>query len=189
MKSKVKRGDRIIMQMPIYPEVFQAFQAIWRLGAITVPINFQVRQEENNFIYRDSGATAVITPPEFLDKVKIAQSTYDDLKKYYCRLRSGIPSNEIVSQSSSDLMVEDTTNENVAALIYTSGTIFLPKGVMLTPGGLAFSVRALQETTQLPQDLVSLAVLSLCHSCEVAMMNGSYLRKLGKVVIMRQINL
>ena len=35
-------GDWVIMQMQNTPEVFQAFQAIWRIGAITVPINYLV---------------------------------------------------------------------------------------------------------------------------------------------------
>ncbi|MDD4241760.1 MAG: AMP-binding protein, partial [Smithellaceae bacterium] len=53
----------------------------------------------------------------------------------------------------------------------------------------AFSARAQQEDTNLPQDLVSMAMLPLCHSFGVAMMNGSFLRLHGKVIIMRQFNL
>jgi len=33
----VKRGDRVIVQMPNRPEVFQSFGAIWRIGAAVVP--------------------------------------------------------------------------------------------------------------------------------------------------------
>jgi long-chain acyl-CoA synthetase len=40
----VQRGDRIILQIPNCPEVLQSFQAIWRIGAIVVPINYQVGQ-------------------------------------------------------------------------------------------------------------------------------------------------
>lgn len=41
-KLGVERGERVILQMPNSPEVLQAFQAIWKLGGICVPINFQV---------------------------------------------------------------------------------------------------------------------------------------------------
>jgi long-chain acyl-CoA synthetase len=37
LKLGVSRGDRVIMQMPNCPEVLQAFQAIWRIGAIALP--------------------------------------------------------------------------------------------------------------------------------------------------------
>lgn len=35
----IKRQDRVIVQMPNCVEVLQSFGAIWRLGAIAVPIN------------------------------------------------------------------------------------------------------------------------------------------------------
>jgi long-chain acyl-CoA synthetase len=46
-----------------------------------------------------------------------------------------------------------------------------------------------QETTSLPQDLVSLAVLPLCHSFGIATMNGAFLRFQGKVIVLRSFNL
>ncbi len=73
-KLGVQRGDRVILQMPNCPEVLQSFQAIWKIGAVIVPISYQVGQEEINFIYQDAGATAVITSPEFYEKVKIART-------------------------------------------------------------------------------------------------------------------
>jgi long-chain acyl-CoA synthetase len=85
-------------------------------------------------------------------------------------------------------MVE-TADDDVAAMIYTSGTTGTPKGVMLTHAGLAYSANMQQETTHLQQDLISMAMLPLCHSFGVSMMNGSFLRLKGKVIIMRQFNL
>src|SRR4030042_5561698 len=41
-KLGVKRGDRIILQMPNSPEVFQGFQGLWKIGAVAVPINYQI---------------------------------------------------------------------------------------------------------------------------------------------------
>ncbi|MGP8154210.1 MAG: AMP-binding protein [Smithella sp.] len=55
LKLGVAKGDRVIMHMHNCPEVFQAFQAILSIGAIAVPINYMVGQEEINFIYQNSG--------------------------------------------------------------------------------------------------------------------------------------
>lgn len=192
-KMGVKRGDRVIMQMPNAPEVLQAFQAIWKIGAITVPINYLVGQEEINFIYQDSRVNTVITSPEFLDKVKIAQSKVASVKNIILVADKEVVGTnlfkKLLEENSDDLEMEKTADGDVAALIYTSGTTGNPKGVMHTHGGLAFSARMQQESTNLPQDLVSLAVLPLCHSFGVAMMNSSFFRKHGKVVIMKQFNL
>jgi long-chain acyl-CoA synthetase len=192
-KMGTLRGDRVIMQMPNTPEVLQAFQAIWKIGAIAVPINYQVGQEEINFIYKDSGANTIITSPEFLEKVKIAQSSVTGVKNIIVVAAEELAGThlfrKLLEDNSADLDIMQTEDDDVAALIYTSGTTGTPKGVMLTHAGLAYSARMQQESTKLEQDLVTLAVLPLCHSFGVAMMNGAFLRLQGKVVIMRQFNL
>lgn len=192
-KLGVSKGDRVIMQMQNCPEVLQSFQAIWKIGAVAVPINYLVGQEEINFIYQDSEVHTVITSPEHLDKVKIAQSKYPGVKNIVIvsdKEHEGTQNfQKLLDSSSDDLDIAATADDDVAALIYTSGTTGTPKGVMLTHAGLSFSAKSQQETTNLPQDLVSLAVLPLCHSFGVAMMNSSFLRFHGKVVIMRQFNL
>ncbi len=161
----VSRGDRVIMQMPNCPEVFQAFQAIWRIGAAAVPINYLVGQEEINHIYRDSGVHTVITSPDYLDKVKIAQSQSGVVKNIIMVSDSDVQGahnfKKILEASSEDLEMVLTDDDEVATMIYTSGTTGKPKGVMLTHAGLAYSARMQQETTDLQQDLVSLAVLPL----------------------------
>ncbi len=193
MKLGVSKGDRVIMQMPNCPEVLQAFQAIWRIGAIAVPINYLVGQEEINFIYKDSGVHTVITSPEYVDKVKIAQSKSGAVKNIVMvadgEQEGTYHFRKLIDENSDKLEMMQTADDDVATMIYTSGTTGTPKGVMLTHAGLAYSARMQQESTNLQQDLVSLAVLPLCHSFGVAMMNGSFLRLEGKVIIMKQFNL
>jgi long-chain acyl-CoA synthetase len=192
-KLGVSRGDRVIMQMPNCPEVLQAFQAIWKIGAVALPINYLVGQEEINFIYRDSGVHTVITSPEYLEKVKTAQSKSAAVKNIIMvsdkEQEGAYNFRKLLDENSDDLQMVETVDDEVAAMIYTSGTTGTPKGVMLTHAGLAYSARMQQESTNMEQNLVSMAVLPLCHSFGVAMMNGSFLRLHGKVVIMRQFNL
>ncbi len=192
-KLGVSSGDRVIMQMPNTPEVFQSFQAIWRIGAIALPINYMVGQEEINFIYKNSGVHTVITSPEYLEKVKTAQSKSGAVKNIIVvsdrEIEGTLSFKKLVEEGSEDLELVMTADDDVATMIYTSGTTGTPKGVMLTHYGLAYSAAKQQESTNLPQDLISLAMLPLCHSFGVAMMNGSFLRLKGKVIIMRQFNL
>jgi long-chain acyl-CoA synthetase len=188
----IKKGDRVIMQMQNRPEVFQAFQAIWRTGAIVVPINYMVGQEEINFIYRDSGARAVITSPEYLDNVREAQAGSNTIENIIVVSDSEPEGThnfkKLVDDGSEESEITETADDDVATIIYTSGTTGTPKGVMHTHAGLAYSARMQQETTNLPPDLVSLAMLPLCHAFGVAMMTGSFLRLRGKVIIMRRFN-
>ncbi len=189
----VQRGDRIILQMPNCPEVLQSFQAIWKIGAIVVPISYQVGQEEINFIYQDAGPKMVITSPEFFEKVNAARTKVAGLE-HVIVVGSVAPAGtflfqKLVGDSSNELEMVKTADDDVAVLVYTSGTTGTLKGVMLTHAGLHFSAVTQQETCNLPQDLVTIAILPLCHSFGIAMMNGAFLRLHGKVVLMRQFNL
>lgn len=127
----VQRGDRIILQMPNCPEVLQSFQAIWKIGAVIVPISYQVGQEEVNFIYQDAGATTVITSPEFYEKVSIARSKVPGLDKVII-VGSEAPAgallfHKLVDDSSDELEIVETADDEVAVLVYTSGTTGTPK--------------------------------------------------------------
>ena len=76
----VKRGDRVIVQMPNCVEVLQSFGAIWRLGAIVVPINYLMKDDEIASIYEDSGAKVVISVKDFLPKIKVGQAKAPQVK-------------------------------------------------------------------------------------------------------------
>ncbi|MCK5427894.1 MAG: acyl--CoA ligase, partial [Anaerolineales bacterium] len=131
----VERGDRIIIQLPNSPEVLCAFQAIFKIGAVVVPINFLVGHDELVHIYRDSGTTTVITSVEFLDKVVAARAEAPNLKNVI--LVDGTAPDmlsyaDMVASGVDKLETLETDDDEMAALIYTAGTTGKPKGVMLT---------------------------------------------------------
>lgn len=193
LKLGVKRGDRVIMQMPNCPEIFQSFQAIWKIGAVCVPINYQVGVEETSYIYRDSEANAVITSPEYLEKVHQAKVNAPSIKNIIVvsdKAFEGTYSYAgLLAESSDRLDMVQTDDDELAALVYTSGTTGKPKGAMHTHYGLYYSVVHIQKTTHYPVDMISVAMLPLCHSYGIACMNGQFLRSKSKTVVLRQFNL
>ncbi len=76
----IKRGDRVILQMPNCPEVLQGFQAVWGIGAVVVPINYLVGEEETAYIYEDSGAKVVISSQAFLPKIRAGRAKVPSLE-------------------------------------------------------------------------------------------------------------
>jgi long-chain acyl-CoA synthetase len=192
-KLGVEKGDRVMLQIPNCPEVLQAFQAIWRIGGIAVPINYQFNADDISYVYEDSGADTVISSPEYLEKVRAAQARVPAVRNVILVSPSPYEGTlhfqKLVDESSEDLGIEQTADDDVAALIYTSGTTGRPKGVMLTHYGIYYTAKMGQETNDLPQDLISLAVLPLCHVFGLTLMVGAFLRLKGKVVILRQFNL
>ena len=189
----VKRGDRVILQMPNSPEVFQGFHGIWKIGAIAVPINYQVGAEETAYIYQDSGSNTVITTPEFMDKVREAQAKSTGVKNIIVVSEKTIEGTlsfaRLLNESSDQLEIFPTNDDEVAALVYTSGTTGKPKGVMQTHYGLYYTATKVQETSNYSMEAINVAMLPLCHSYGIGIMNSASLRTHGKTVVLRQFNL
>lgn len=132
----ITRGDRVAIQMPNNPLVVSAFPAIYKIGAVAVPLSPLLRPDQAAHIYRDSGAKAVLTDADFAARVLEAKGQAPDLQQVIVADRDDMAGTlscrGIMSASSDKLTIEDTDGDDVAALIYTAGTTGLPKGVMHT---------------------------------------------------------
>ncbi len=135
----ISKGDRVIVQMPNSPPVFSAFPAIYKIGGIVVPLNPLLRPDQASYIYRDCGAKAILTSSDYLGWIKDAQSRAPSLKHLILTDRDDVPDTvsyrELLSSNSDKLAIEETDNDDVAALLYTAGTTGKPKGVLHTTGG------------------------------------------------------
>ena len=70
----IGRGDHVIVSLPNMPEVFACFGAIWRIGAVIVPIMFLLGEDETRYILDHSDARAIITSQDLLEKIENARN-------------------------------------------------------------------------------------------------------------------
>src|SRR3954463_14151337 len=68
----VRPGDRVVVMMPNSPDVTGAFHAIWRIGAVIVPLPPQLLAAEARYIVASSGARLVLTCPALFDRLREA---------------------------------------------------------------------------------------------------------------------
>lgn len=145
----IRKGDRVIIQMLNSPEVLISFTAINRIGAIVVPLSPLLRPEQASYIFRDSGAKAILTSLLFLEGIRKAQSNAPDLKHIVVVDKDDaphtIPYQKRIQECSSDLETVETDNDDTAALIYTAGTTGDPKGVMHSHFSLYINTLSLYE--------------------------------------------
>jgi long-chain acyl-CoA synthetase len=184
----VKRGDRVILQMPNCPEVLQGFGAIWKIGAAIVPINYLVGEDETAYIYQDSGAKVVISSSAFLPKIQAGQPKAPGLENVIL-IDPEVPLGflsypRLVENSPEEMEVADMGDDELAALVYTAGTTGRPKGVMHTHLSLYANARMQAESVPLPDGMTSVFVLPLCHSYGIASMNQGLFRQGGKAVLL-----
>ena len=132
----IQKGDRVAIQMPNSPVVLWSFPAIYKIGAIAVPMNPLLRPDQAAYIYQNCGAKAVVTSPEFAPWVLAARDQAAGLKHVIVTEKDDIPDtigyDKFVSDQPDSLEIEETENDDIAALIYTAGTTGPNKGVMHT---------------------------------------------------------
>jgi fatty-acyl-CoA synthase len=105
-----------------------------RLGAVFVPLNFRLTGDELVYQIEDSGSTAIICGPEYIDTIdaisrKISVQVYLAFGEV-SRNGSGNFESILRTTESTDEVAVDP--DSPAAILYTSGTTGRPKGAILT---------------------------------------------------------
>jgi acyl-CoA synthetase (AMP-forming)/AMP-acid ligase II len=67
LRSRVGTGDRVVVALPNGYSVFLLTQAVTRAGAVAVPVNPQMRQQEIDHVVDDSAAALVVRDPSEVD--------------------------------------------------------------------------------------------------------------------------
>lgn len=122
----IARGDRVALMLPQTPEVAAAHIAIYKLGAIALPIAVLFGPDALSYRLQNSGARAIITDAQGLEKLDQVRS---ELPNLACVLAvETLP--DLLARAASDFAPEDTRPDDPAMMIYTSGTTGQPKGAL-----------------------------------------------------------
>lgn len=133
----VKKGDRVCILMENSPEYYFAYLGIIRLGAIAGPVNCWWQTKEIEYLFRDSGAIAVIFDSAYRAHVETIRGQAPALKHLIERGGDGafISFEEMTVKDTSPPTVE-ISMDDISTIVYTSGTTGNPKGVLLTHGNI-----------------------------------------------------
>jgi long-chain acyl-CoA synthetase len=163
----VQPGDRVMVLMTNTPEVFVSYQAIWRVGAVVMPVIFLQTPPELRHILVDSGCRAAIVTPELLPLVLpcveglgIDVVVVGDVPPE----AQAATTPYAVLEAAAPLGVVDRADDDLAALLYTGGTTGRSKGVMLSHQGLWTTGGALHAVAETGEPSRSLLPLPLSHA-------------------------
>jgi len=127
------RGDRLGVLLPQGPAVLVAHLAAYKLGAVALPLFTLFGAEALAYRIGDSGARAVVTDAENLDKLMALAPKLPALAEIYTIGTSAAPVRGFwpeIAAAAPRLAPEPTGADDPAVLIYTSGTTGPPKGVL-----------------------------------------------------------
>jgi acetyl-CoA synthetase len=133
----VNRGDRVAILLPQAPEVAAIHIAIYKLGAIALPLAVLFGTEAIAYRLQNAGAKAVITNAQGLAKLaEVRRSQGDALAGLQLVLSVDGPGDgalgfhETLSRASAEFSPVATAADDPAMMIYTSGTTGQPKGAL-----------------------------------------------------------
>ncbi len=193
----VRKGDRVIVCMPNAPEVFFCYQGIMRAGAIVIPVMYLLHPREIGFIAGDSEAKVIITSPEVLPSILEATKDLPTKPLILVTNASGHPEAagrddvldlyQVMESAPAEFPRPTLEANDVAVILYTSGTTGKPKGVMLTHKNLysnaAAAIKMAENETEEERRGTTLGVLPLAHIYGFTMANVLYLSGAAVVVM------
>jgi acetyl-CoA synthetase len=129
----IGRSDRIAILLPQGPAVAVSHIAIYKLGAIALPLAMLFGIEAISYRLRDSGARALITCAQGLSKLAVVRDVGPDLE-FVCSIDGAADCaedfNAVLARAASDFTPVSTTPDDPALMVYTSGTTGPPKGAL-----------------------------------------------------------
>jgi len=145
IKKYTEKGDRCLLISENRPEWFISDLAIMLSGSITVPAYTTYAERDYEYIIKDCSPKIIIVSnqEQFLKIEKLIQK--NNIKKVFSFENLDLSKekytniNEIIADLSEDITEVpklDIKRQDVACIIYTSGTQGNPKGVILSHGGI-----------------------------------------------------
>ena len=193
-------GSRIAAQVEKSPEALMLYLATVRAGFVYLPLNTAYRASEMEYFIGNATPAVVVCSPKNFGW--ITQIAFRAGTRHVFTLdepHQGRNSGTLLSRAVHHADHFDTVHrdpDDLAAILYTSGTTGRSKGAMLSHDNLASNIRVLQEAWQWRKGDVLLHALPLFHihglfvAAHGALMNGSktiFLSKFDSASVMRHL--
>ncbi|MGB5718397.1 MAG: long-chain fatty acid--CoA ligase [Gammaproteobacteria bacterium] len=171
----LQAGDRVAILLRNCKEWVTFDQAALGCGLVIVPLYMDDRPESMAYILNDSGCKVLlIQGQEQWEGLQTVLHELDTLVRILT-LETVNNSNaddrvrcvaDWLPESASSMRIDDSDSNDIATIVYTSGTTGRPKGVMLSHWNILFDTDSAGEICQmLPSDLL-LSFLPLSHTFE-----------------------
>jgi len=175
LEHGVVRGDRVPVVMANCPEVLACFQAIWKIGAVIVPTTPQLGIREVGYVLDHSDAKLVLTSGDLATRITEAAELATKIEQVLTLGSNKIDTaTDITSEVDAAEIYKglmETADDEMAFLLYTSGTTGHPKGVMLSHKNIMSNHLSVAKFERLNVRSQTILPLPLSHSFGVLMMN------------------
>jgi long-chain acyl-CoA synthetase len=166
-KIGVRKGDRVAVMMENRPEWSMCYFGILFCGAVAVPLDFQLSSEQVRYTLEKTRARAVFTSAKTVLSRIAEQKSVEHVVvtgEFDPAIEKTVPFDQVLATPEADCSLPRANPEDIASIIFTSGTTGPPKGVMLTHGNFYSNFISLSGIEQIRPDDNFLSILPLHHA-------------------------
>jgi len=191
--SGIRSGDRVAMIVGNSEEFVVSLFAITKIGAIAVPLNTFLKKEEFEYILNDCDARMLISSASFanetktlLDTTKIEKIVWTD--KYAHLDERNYSFTEIdANLETHERLAKRPLLDDLACIVYTSGTTGKPKGAMLSYRNFFSNAIAGSISFQITEKDRFIVFLPMFHSFTLSIMVLLPMFTCSSIVIVRSV--
>lgn len=190
-------GDRIAVQVEKSPEALALYLAVLRSGCIYLPLNTAYMPDELAYFVGNAEPTVVVTQSR--QKEIFGEIQKDSGSSFTLLTLEGDGTGSLtrgLDEQSGSFETIPRENDDIAAILYTSGTTGRPKGAMISHGNLSSNAAVLSEYWGWQNDDVLLHALPIFHvhglfvACNISLSQGSemvFLPRFDLAEVLRQL--
>ncbi|NLL18878.1 MAG: AMP-binding protein [Clostridia bacterium] len=134
IKRGIKKGDKVAILLMNCLEWLPIYFGILKAGAIAVPLNFRYSAEEIRYCLDLSDASALIFGPEFIGRIEIIYNQIPKVKALFYagenRPTFAESYDRLTANCSSEAPQIEITDDDNAAIYFSSGTTGFPKAIL-----------------------------------------------------------
>ena len=181
----IGKGDRVAIMSRNSPHFFELEFACGKIGSIGVPLNWRLTVPELQYILGDCAPKVLIYDQMFAEQALALQGLcqievlvaldFDNSDEY-----------EAALEQNNSYIAQRLSLDDVAMVMYTSGTTGHPKGAMITHGMNFINCVNLGIPTRISPTTVQLVVLPLFHTGGLNCYANPVLHAGGHIILMRE---
>lgn len=170
LQEGVKKGDRVSTFLFNTEELGTAFFACAKIGAVFNPINFRLMPEETAFILADAAPKVVLFEKALESVIASIENRFPETAFWF--IDDETPSYALsyqqkVASASPEPVNVDVQEDDLYAIMYTSGTTGRPKGVLHRHRDMVEQSLVINSATKLEPSDVGLVTAPMFHCAEL----------------------